>query len=166
MPFHKNIAFLLESVLPCFLLLTCYGCLFPVMWTKTGYAIRINIPIIHKDVIASTQNTLRAEDFELRTENDFKWKREFLYSKYVSSASNKVEDPYIHLTLSYETYEKGQTADQVTSFRIGLGNVDGQQTQLKQEMDRIADIIISVLRSRVGEENIIVERKAVFSRAF
>ncbi len=136
------------------------------MWTKTGYHVTIDVPITDKDVIASIQNTLRAEDFELQDEKDFKWKREFSYSKFVSTSSKKVDDPYIHLTLSYETHRKGQTAEQITSFHIGMGNVDGQLTQLKQEIDRIADIIISVLRSRVGEEDITVERKPAPGRPF
>lgn len=45
-------------------------------------------------------------------------------------------------------------------------NRDGQQTQLRQEMDRLADIIVSVLRSGVSEQNIIVERKATPGRPF
>jgi hypothetical protein len=155
-----------RTIIVLFIALLLSGCLFPVMWSKTGYGISINVPIIHKDLIASIQNTLRAEEFELKTDNDYKWKREFTYNKYVAAAFKKVEDPYIHLTLSYETYEKGQTAEQVTSFQIGMGNMDGQQTQLKQEMDRIADIMVSVLRGSVGEENITVERKATPGRPF
>jgi len=136
----------------CVLLLT--GCLFPAMWGKPGYGISIDVSMLHKDAVDSVRNALIAEGFELRTGEDFNWKRDFSYSKYVSTASKKVDHPYINLTLSYE---KGQFPEQMTSFSIGLGNEwEGQHPQLKQEMDRIADIIISILRGSVDEENITI----------
>ena len=141
------------------LLMMGYGCLFPVMWGKPGYGISIDVPIIHKDAIDSVQNALRAEDFELKAEKDFNWKRDFSYIKYVAAVSKNVDHPYINLTLSYE---KGQTPEQMTSFSIGMGNEwEGQQPQLKQEMDNTANLIIAELKKHVGEANITVERKAI-----
>jgi hypothetical protein len=155
----KRISKLLTAITSLFIALFLGGCLFPMMWGKPGYGISIDVPIISKDAVDSIQNALIAEEFELRAEKDFNWKRDFSYSKYVAAESKKVDHPYINLTLSYE---KGQSPERVTAFSIGLGNEwEGQQPQMKHEMDRIADIIISILRGSVGQENITVERKAI-----
>ena len=139
-------------------LLMGYGCIFPMMWGKPGYGISIDVPIIHKDTIDSVRNALIAEGFELKAEEDFNWKRDISFRKYIATASKQVDHPYINLTLSYE---KGQTPEQMKSFSIGMGNEwEGQQPQMKQEIDKTADILIAVLRRFVGEEDIKVERKA------
>jgi hypothetical protein len=131
------------------------------MWSKPGYGISITVPMVHKDAITSIQNTLRTEEFELKSEKEFYVRDLFSYSKDITNVAKKVDHPYILLTLSYDKV-KGQIAEQVTSFKIGMGNEwDGQQPQLKQEMDRTADILISELTKIIGKENIIVERTAI-----
>ncbi len=137
------------------------GCLFPVMWNKPGYGISLTVPAIHKDAITSIKNTLKAENFELTSEKQFYVRDLFSYSKNIADLATKVDHPYISLTFSYDKI-KGQIPEQVTSFTIGIGNEwNGQQPQLKRQMDRTADILISELKKFVGQENITVERTAI-----
>ncbi len=117
--------------------------------------------MIHKDAITSMRNTLKAEGFELKSEKEFYVRDLFSYSKYIANVAKKADHPYILLTFSYDKV-KGQIAEQVTSFSIGMGNEwEGQQPQLKQEMERTADILTSELKKFVGPADITVERKAI-----
>lgn len=141
-------------VLLCLLLLS--GCLLTAMIGKPGYGIDIYVPIVHKDIIEFARNALMAEDFKLIDEKDYNWKREIRFKKYIAPTSERDYRNFIYLELSYE---KGQTPELMASLRIGMGNAwVGQQPQFKQEMERLTNIIISVLGSSMGEEDIKIER--------
>ena len=132
------------------------GCLFPVMWSKPGYIISIEVQKTNKKAASSLEDALKELSFDMLEERR-KGERCDLYSRRVV-VDKRIEHPYVRTVVCYSA---DQESDQLNDFRILIYNDwDGQDSQLKKEIDKVADILIAELKKLVGEENIKVERKA------
>ena len=140
------------------ILLLCmilHGCLIPGIWSNPGYAANIKVQNIYKQDISLIETIL--------AENNFKWAARPVGSKecdwYAKNIiGDQLKHPLVEIGICFNTEDK---ADPIKYFKILIFNdFKGQDPQLKQEIDSIADILTAELKKLVGEENIKVERKA------
>ena len=138
-----------------FCLLLLSGCVLTAMTGNPGYEISMMVPIIQKDDIDSIKKTIEKQNYILNDEIEKDGRIFLSYRKDISTPNRKITRPYIFVWISFNK-------ERMTIFRIEIRNEwSGQESLLKHEMDRIADIIYSELKSRVGQENITIDRRPV-----
>jgi len=132
-----------------------HGCFFPVMWSTPGYMVSIESQKVNKKDAAVIEGVLSEHDFNAAakrvTDERCVW-----YKKDIA-AGKQIDHPYVKVGVCYDD---GPGKDIVKDFRILVMNAwEGRNAQLKQEIDSIADILITELKKLVRAENIAVRRK-------
>ena len=145
-----------SKVLITLLFMMLQGCLFPVMWSNPGYMVSIEAQKIYKKDVVLFEDVLKEHNFNTSAKRGTSiicvW-----YKKDMSTG-RRLEHPFVKTAVCYNEVPG---TDMVKDFSFLIMNEwDGQDPELKQEIDSIADILIAELRKLVCTENITVERKA------
>jgi len=133
-----------------------HGCLFPVMWSNPGYMVSIEAKKIYKKDVVLFEDILKEHNFDTAV------KRETsiicVWHKKDMSTGRQIKHPFVKTAVCYNEIP-GTDMMKDFSFLI-MNEWEGQDPELKHEIDSIANILIAELKKLVGEENIRVERKA------
>ena len=86
--------------------------------------------------------------------------------KFILCLKKKVSDKPYHLVDVYLNYVKDVSNDIAHDLRIDVSNVYKGMTitELKDEIDKIGDLIYLELVDKIGKENVVIERKETHHR--
>jgi hypothetical protein len=150
---HKLRTYRALSISFAFLLLC--GCFFPLRWIEYGYLVHIKVKGINSIDIHILEQLIRRESYGSigHTKEDTHTFAE--YRKTITS-DKKIKHPNIRIGLFYDDIK-----DQKTNLSIHILNEwQGKDPPLKQEIDRMGDILYAKLVELVGQENITIVRKS------
>ena len=136
------------------MMLLLNGCIFPVMWGNPGYMIDIEAKKINRENVKKLEQSVRDQNYNLFTESN---NRCIQFSKVVT-ADKQIKHPYVGILICYD---ENKEFGQITEFgTLIINEWEGQRPEIKQEINRMGDLLYDELVKFVGEENLTIERKA------
>jgi hypothetical protein len=127
------------------------------MWSNPGFMIDIEAEEINKKDIEILELSLKDQNYSLfstREKENFGCNQ---YSKAIT-ADEQIKHPAVTVLICYDDNKE---LGRITKFGILIMNEwEGQKPQIKQEIQRIGNILYAELIELVGKENVTIERKA------
>ena len=132
---------------------------------RTGYMVVISMNHIKYDDLQQIGRILEDKGFNIVVLERKKDIRKFpgeLYSVFEKKLSSR---PYYVVDVDLN-YVKDASNNLAYSVRIDIGNVYKGMTitELKEEIDKVGDLVYQELVNKAGKENVVIERKEINHR--
>jgi hypothetical protein len=133
---------------------------------KTGYIVIISVDHFKYNDLQQIELMLKEKGFETVV-----WERKKDIPKYFGEVyslfGKKVSNKPYHFVDVYLNYVKDVPNSVARNLRIEVHNIymGMNSTELKDEIDKIGDLIYQELVNRVGKGNVLIDRKAHLSGA-
>lgn len=148
----------MKSICIWFILIVLAG--FMVGCEKTGYIVIIKIDHIKYDALHQTRSVLKDRGFETVV-----WEKKKDMAKYPDEVYTLFEKklssrPYYFVDVYFD-YVKDTPNNIARNLRIEIHNVyKGMTTiELKEEIDKVGDLVYQEVVDKVGKGNVVIERK-------
>lgn len=152
---HINLKGSIFTLVGAVFFLSLNGCVFPVMWSNPGFMIDIDVEKIKKEQILTLESLLINQDYNLFSARR-KDKRCVQYSKIITT-DKQTEHPVVDVLLCYD---ENKELDKIAKFGVLIINAwEGQRPEIKNEINRIGNIMYDELTTMVGKDNISIKRK-------
>lgn len=132
---------------------------------KTGYMVIISTHHIRNEDLKQIERVLKYKGFKTMIWEGKKDKPEYPDKVYTLFEKKLSDKPY-YLVDVYLSYVKDVPNDIVHNLRIDVSNVHKGMTitELKDEIDKIGDLVYLGLVGKIGKENVVIERKEIQHR--
>lgn len=127
---------------------------------RTGYIITIKTNRVKYDDLQQIGRMLKDKDFKI-----LMWERKKDIQEYPNEFytlfEKKVSGEHYYLVDVYLDYIKDVPNNIALNLRIDIHNIfkGGTVMELKDEIDKIGDLVYQELVDKVGKENVVIERK-------